>query len=305
MSRPVRLSRRSVLTGFGAVGAMSVAGCWSEPDPGADPPNGVPRPMTTKESTIFDLSFSVESRYRPFDLLAPAFVVAESDIVSGSPGAVGLERSTASPDAPFCCVQVELTDPSGKVLVGLATGDDEHLLAFYDPATRKAGIEVRRAGRTRTLRRKGVDLPASFGFAFVLCENQVTVLVDTGQGWQPVLTERDRVAQIVDMRVPSTLAAHSYAWGIRGEGTGTGLDVPRAGLFGMTGIRDQHLVQHSDGTPYLKDGKAFFTATCAGLGFFQQAHWGVFSLDLADPTRLEQVAQLFSLRDGLLLGDHA
>jgi hypothetical protein len=31
----------------------------------------------------------------------------------------------------------------------------------------------------------------------------------------------------------------------------------------------------------------------------------VFTLDLADPTRLEQVAQLYSHRDGLLLGDHA
>jgi hypothetical protein len=31
----------------------------------------------------------------------------------------------------------------------------------------------------------------------------------------------------------------------------------------------------------------------------------VFTLDLADPTRLEQVAQLYSHRDELLLGDHA
>ena len=305
MSRSVHLSRRSVLTAFGAFGATSVAGCWGQPDPSADPPDDVPRPTTSQEAAIFDLSFSIESRYRPFELLAPAFVVPESDTVSESTGAGELQRASASPQAPFCCVQAEIADPSGKVLVGLATSNDEHLLAFYDPATRRAGIEVRRAGRTRTVRRKLVDVPASFRLAFVLCENQVTVLADTGEGWQPLLTERDRVAQVVDMRVPATLAAHSYAWGIRGPGEPSGLDAVRAGLFGMTGIRDQHLVQHSDGSPYLREGKAFFTATCAGLGFFQQAHWGVFSLDLADPTRLEQVAQLYSHRDGLLLGDHA
>jgi hypothetical protein len=73
----------------------------------------------------------------------------------------------------------------------------------------------------------------------------------------------------------------------------------------MTGMRDQHLVQQADGTPYVRDGKAYFTATCAGLGFFQQAHWGVFTLDLERPERLEQTAQLYFRRDGLLLGDHA
>jgi hypothetical protein len=73
----------------------------------------------------------------------------------------------------------------------------------------------------------------------------------------------------------------------------------------MAGLRDPHLVQHADGTPYIVDGKVYLTGTCAGLGFFQQAHWSVFTLDLEDPTRLELVAQLFSHRDGLLVGDHA
>ncbi len=79
----------------------------------------------------------------------------------------------------------------------------------------------------------------------------------------------------------------------------------RAGLFGMTGLRDPHLVQHADGRPFVRDGKAYLTWTCAGSRLLPQAHWAVFTLDLADPTRLEQVAQLYSRRDGLLLGDHA
>jgi hypothetical protein len=73
----------------------------------------------------------------------------------------------------------------------------------------------------------------------------------------------------------------------------------------MTGLRDPHLVQHQDGRPWLQDGRAWMTWTCAGLGFFQQAHWGVFSLAVDDPTDLRQEAHLFTARDGLVLGDHA
>jgi hypothetical protein len=79
----------------------------------------------------------------------------------------------------------------------------------------------------------------------------------------------------------------------------------RAGAFGYAGLRDPHLVQHPDGTPLVRDGLAYLTFTCAGMGFFQQAHWGVFTLDLADPTDLRQVSQLYFSRDGLVLGDHA
>jgi hypothetical protein len=95
------------------------------------------------------------------------------------------------------------------------------------------------------------------------------------------------------------------------------------GLFGMAGLRDLHLVQNADGSPYTRDGRMFLTATCAGLGFFTQAHWGVFAFDSealashlrtareSDPAktpdvlRLEQTAHLYARRDGLLLGDHA
>ena len=82
----------------------------------------------------------------------------------------------------------------------------------------------------------------------------------------------------------------------------------------MAGLRDLHLVQHADGSPYTRDGRMFLTATCAGMGFFQQAHWAVFAFDPAelaaslgtsdepsatattshDVLRLEQTAHLFS-----------
>lgn len=323
--RHPRLSRRCLLAG---AAAAAVAGCTTE---GAGPDEGgrSPRPVTTddQESAIFDLSFDIETRYRPFDLVAPGFVLAEragthqlTDLVVGAHGPL---------PAPFAAVELTVRPgPRGTVRAGLATdgsggadgpvradgGDGGDLvLGCFDTARDEARIEVRVGGADHVVARGPLKLPggddADVDLAFAVCENQVTLLAGTDGKWLVVLTERDRVAELLDLRRPDTLRPYRLAWGAPGTDGGRGGDITctsvRAGLFGMTGIRDQHLVQHADGRPYVRDGKAYFTATCAGFGFFQQAHWGVFTLDLADPTRLEQVAQLYSHRDGLLLGDHA
>lgn len=294
----IAVGRRTLLTGTAGVVVATATGCWTT-ESSSSPP-APPSPSTRhREATIFDLSFTVASRYRPFALLADGDTTVKPD------GAGPLDLADASPVAPFCAVTAELDAPDRKVLLGLAMPGRDRVLATYDPAAGRVGIEVRTRGRTSTVRRRTVDLPSSFSLGFALCENQVTVLADTGDGWRPLLTERDKVRALADLRAPDTLADYRYAWGLRGADGGRGLEVVRYGLFGMTGLRDQHLVTHADGTPYVEDGKAYFSATCAGLGFFQQAHMGVFTLDLAHPDRLEQVAQLYVRRDGLLLGDHA
>jgi hypothetical protein len=258
---------------------------------------------TQQEEAIFDLSFAVETRYRPFDVVGPGFEAVREPAVGPM---TELAVADGSPRAPYAAVELEVADAGDAVvLAGLATAGGDHVLAVYDPRRGRAGIEVRRAGRTRLVRRRKVALPDAFRFAFVLCENRVTVLADTGDGWLPLLSARDRVAAAVDLRVAETLAEFRFAWGARTDGGPAELGAVRAGLFGMTGIRDPHLVQHSDGRPYQRDGLAYLTATCAGTGFFPQAHWGVFTLDLARPSRLRQVAKLFSKRDGMVLGDHA
>jgi hypothetical protein len=287
-----RMRRRAVL---GAGAGLLLGGCWGGTD---RPTRPGPLSQPVQEHTIFDLSFTVESRYRPFELIATE-QGSEPDAVLD-----GLQLTPTRPEAPFCAVEATVADPTGRLLLGLAREDGAHVLGFYDAEAGRVGIEVRAGGRTRVVRRKQVALTGSFRLAFALCENQVTVLADTGEGWRPLLTERDKVRALVDLRDPEALRAHRYAYGCD-HAPGSRLTDVRWGLFGMTGIRDQHLVQHSDGTPYVQDGKAYFTATCAGLGFFQQAHWAVFTLDLTRPERLEQVAQLFFRRDGLLLGDHA
>ncbi len=302
-----------------------------EPRPAARPPlppvrrPSAPAPPTPEDPTIFDLSFTEQTRYRPCQVVAPEFVAAKHP---ATPGVRSLTRDSTSPAAPFAAVELDVPaaatapdrDAGGTYAAGLATEDGDHVLVTFEQARRRVAIEVRTGGRTRQLRRRTVDagvVAGGFTLAFALCENQVTALVrgretraagdSASGGWRPVITERDKVAALLDLRRPETLARHSYAWGARPGPGGDPVDVDgvRAGLFGMVGVRDPHLVQDSEGRPHVVDGRVYLTMTCAGIGFFQQAHWGVFSLALDDPTDLRQVAQLFTHRDGMVLGDHA
>lgn len=239
---------------------------------------------------------------RLFEPLSPGFVAVDE-----RPGTVeGLAPSGYSPPAPFVTVEVSLGPGPGTTVAGLVADNGDHLLAFHDPATGEAGLEVRSGGISTELRRRRLrGRPERM--ALVLCQNKPTVLLDTGDGWYPAFLDRTRVRPRLDFRDPATLARFRATWGSR-DGAAE-IASARAGLFGMAGLRDLHLVQHADGSPYVEGGRMFLTATCAGLGFFEQAHWGVFAFDpevLAEGRiELEQTAHLFSHRDGLLLGDHA
>ncbi|WIV54434.1 hypothetical protein [Amycolatopsis nalaikhensis] len=243
-----------------------------------------------------DLEFSVVERFRPFDLIAPKFVQLDTRARAGALVETGLR-----PRAPFAAVTVEVTEGGGRVVAGLA-GGGVSVLGTYDAGTGQARIELTTAAGTAVVKTVTAELRGSFGFAVVVNENAVTVLADTGAGWRPLLTERDQVRARVDLRDPAVLGKLGYAYG---SGAGTRLGRVRAGYFGQAGVRDPHVVQYADGRPYIRHGKLYLTMTNAGLGFFQQAHWGVWTLDLADPTQLEQVAALFFERDGVVLGDHA
>jgi hypothetical protein len=247
---------------------------------------------------IFDLTFHRVDRFRPFELVAPGFVAASVNTLA--PGA-GLTLHARGPAAPFAAVEATLPAARGTIALGLATEDGDHVLVRWSAQTSRLTLEVRAGGRTRVLRRRKVRLRGGAALAFALCENRVTGLIDTGDGWQPVLTRRGSVSALVDLRREATLARFRYAWGT----TGVTASHVRAGLFGMAGVRDPHLVQHADGSPYERDGRQFLTWTCAGLGSFRQAHWTVWSFDPASPRDMRLESQLFSRRDGLVLGDHA
>jgi hypothetical protein len=216
-----------------------------------------------------------------------------------------VHRTSHGPPAPFAALELTVLGLDAGVNAGLYGPGGACVVAGYDPSRRRATIEIGGAGGRTVVSSRRMRLRTPFRFAFVLCENQVTVLADSGDGWAPLCTERNRVAALVDLRRQGVLGAHTFGWGPSRPGSRVRVSDVRAGSFGQTGLRDLHLVQHADGRPYVRDGRAYLTATCAGLGFFRQAHWGVFSVDLAAPDTLQQVAQLFFERDGLVLGDHA
>lgn len=246
-----------------------------------------------------DLRFRIRHKFRPFDLIAPRFV--QYDTVA-RPVRDTVVSTDVRPKAPYGAVQVEVRSGTG-VVAGLVGDDGTRVLGTYDAG--RATIEITVGGTTTVVREVAAQLPAPFRFAVVFNENAVTVLADTtgtGTAWVPLLTERNGVRALIDLRVPDVLGRLSYGYGGRGNVL---LGRVRAGYFGQAGVRDPHVVQYADGRPVIRNNKLYLTLTNAGLGFFQQAHWGVWTLDLADPTRLEQVAQLFFARDGVVLGDHA
>ncbi len=243
---------------------------------------------------FLDVRFEIRSRIRRFDLVAPGFAAVDEGPVDTS----DLTLAPTGPVAPYAAVVLRGVATDGPLAAGLASPSGDALLARWSSG--RLTLEVRRDGRTWVLaRRTHPERPENLAFA--LCENQATVLVAGTADWVPVLTKRRRVARRVDLRREDVLAHYRYAW----QGTASRVE---AGLFGMAGLRDPHLVQHADGRPYERDGRLFLTWTAAGLGFFQQAHWTVWSLDPRDPTAPEGMrleAHLFSRRDGLVLGDHA
>lgn len=243
-------------------------------------------------------SFAVVGRSRPFALVSPGF-----EQLVASPTPMESARHTGiSPPAPFAAIEVDVLDATAQLTAGLLTAEGDGVRVDLHGGRGRLRIVLVRDGRERAVARARVRGRAR-RMAFVLCENAVTAVVDVGAGWQAVATEREQVGRTLDLRDPATLAAHSYAWGPVGRAAAVG--AVRAGPFGMVGVRDPHLVQHADGTPYVRDGRHYLTMTCAGTGFFPQAHWGVFTLDPSAPGLLTQVAHLFWRRDGMLLGDHA
>jgi hypothetical protein len=283
------IDRRQLLKGFAIGGAGLLAGPL--------------RPQVAHAQsglTPFDLHFSTQEQYRPFDLIGPNFVQHEAPAQSVST----LVRTGVGPRAPFATVilDVAAAPEGGRLAAGLVQDEGNAVLVTYDPVAHRVAIEVRRGGATTEARAVSATLAVPFRFAFSVNENYVVALAGDASGWSPLA--RERITALTDLRDPGTLARVAYGYGVI-DGGSASLDGVRAGYFGQAGVRDPHVVTYADGAPYIRDGKVYLTLTQAGLGFFQAAHWGVWTLDLEDPSKLEQVANLFFRRDGVVLGDHA
>ena len=237
------------------------------------------------------LRFEEIARYRPWALLAPYTEQDVADPPAPAPGE--LAELGPGPRAPYCAVVADLADAGadGVLRLGLA-GGGVRVLSTWDAAAGTVAVEVHSPRGSLSLpARVGRAAPA--GVAVVVNANHVTALVregprdgrgDGGDDWRPVLTEADRVRELVDLRDPAVLGQLRY---VHGSSGGVRLARLRAGYSGQVGVRDPQVVRTADGGPLVRDGKVWLTLTNAGFGFFSRAHWGVWTLDLADPTRLE------------------
>jgi hypothetical protein len=300
-------------------------------------------PAARLAPSLLDLEFSIVEQFRPFDLLPEGFVQVHEQFreaslrrltrtglqsegapaqMSLSPGRLRLTssraeptllRTEAGPVAPYCTVIVTIgssetgADEAGTVTAGLVRDASNYVIASFerngDPAKAAVAIDVRVEGRTTRVASVNVDRAGVTRYAFTVNENYVTALVARGVDWVPVV--QHRITDLLDLRNPAVLRQYRYGFGAGGAGTTVTIEDVRAGYFGQAGIRDLHVISHSDGRPYIRNGKLYLTATQAGLSFFQAAHWGVWTLDLDEPYQVEPVAALFFERDGLVLGDHA
>jgi hypothetical protein len=287
-----------------------------------------------------DLTFTTTAQYRPFEIIAKGFVAVDDDFSSASgvfktfapapennPGTAGvaggvlsvsgkkwfsLFASGSGPVAPWAAVQLDVAAFStashlsqNTVYAGLVADAANYVMASYNRATQTVAVEVANGGQLSQLIQASATLAAPVTFAFVINENNVIALADSGQGFVPLV--RANVASVLDMRDPAVLSRYRYGFGAR-AGSGTiAFDRVQAGYWGKAGVRDPHVVTWADGTPFIANNKVYLTLTNAGLGFFQFAHWGVYTLDLSDnsPGGLQQVGQIFWERGGVVVGDHA
>jgi hypothetical protein len=307
---PGLLGRRALLAAVAAGAAGMAAACDDRSTPPRPTGEAAPTPPSPSPSpspgaagaahprhSLLETSFHETARFHPIEVVAPGFVLAAATRV-GAPE----QHHPADLPAPFLGVEVEVMPGAGAVTAGLAdAAGTTAVRARLDLDAGTVALELVVQGRSTTLATDRVRLPhGAFTLGLAVCENRATVLIrPRGDGWQALLSARDPIAARLDLRDPATLARLGFVWG------GRAARGARGGLFGMTGLRDPHLVQYADGTPYVVDGRVFLTWTCAGAGGFAQAHWGVFALDAQHPTAMEQVAQLYVRRDGRLLGDHA
>jgi hypothetical protein len=238
-------------------------------------------------------------------------------------------KSGTGQQAPYATVIIDVASlAEGTVYAGLYKDENNYVHAYYDKSTNTVGLEARVNGTLYELgstQPDPSDFGTSFRFAFVANENEVTALVgdrfmDIGD-FRPLIKRNatifnndtpdpaDDTPTGLDLRDVTVLATYKNGFGARSDtGSNILLDRVRAGYFGEAGVRDPHAVQYADGTPYIKNNKLYFTLTNAGLGFFEKAHWGVWTMDLSDYTNIEQVGNIFWYNDGdedTILGHHA
>ena len=296
-----------------------------------------PFDLLAKNFVQLDDSFSTNT-IGGYTILCPGPASEDDGVVTISNGKLRFSeqddyytvlKSGTGQQAPYATVIIDVASlTEGTVYAGLYKDENNYVHAYYDKSTNTVGLEARVDGTLYELgstQPDPSDFGTSFRFAFVANENEVTALVgdrfmDIGD-FRPLIKRNatiydndtpdpaDDTPTGLDLRDVTVLATYKNGFGARSDtGSNILLDRVRAGYFGEAGVRDPHAVQYADGSPYIKNNKLYFTLTNAGLGFFEKAHWAVWTMDLSDYTNIEQVGNIFwynAEEPNKILGHHA
>lgn len=269
----------------------------------------IPNPLTAGiiADPTTDLTFALRRKLRPIEVLPERLLVfsdgfendsdfysfsgAATQSISGGQYSITMSGAQSrrailpdAPEAPFVAVVMRVAaigNGSGYNVFhcGLWKDSNNSLEAAWDATNNEVRIE-RQLGGTTDFLGTLTSTPAPsvpFDFAFVLTCNFAQVWVDTGTGWRYV-TGAD--LSTIDMRDPSILSTYTPSFGASSGGSTSAWRIEqfRWGYYGQIGWRDFNVVTHKDGTPYLREGFMYFTATATAVA--GDGHLGIYRMNV-------------------------
>ncbi|MFB9619001.1 hypothetical protein [Brooklawnia cerclae] len=245
-------------------------------------PEQPPTPPLHQTPLFASLHLERRSATRPFDLLPDALVqVTARDVPAGE-----LTLTDVGPVAAHLSVRAEGLGPQARF--GLVGPDDAALLCGVEGA--RLVLRAGWAPGSAVL----ADSPLPSGTATLTLTGTTATVWD---GTRPTAQTQVPADLFGDLRRADVVSTLTYAWAEVASAA--------AGAFGHVGLRDPQLVTDAFGAAVLREGRVLVTFTCAGPGDVTCAHWGLFSIDPANPLDPSPEAAVFFARDGLIVGDHA
>lgn len=109
-----------------------------------------------------------------------------------------------------------------------------------------------------------------------------------------------------DMRSVDSCITHSFGiYTNLSAGSGVTLHKAESALTCGTGQADPQIIQNTDGTPLIRDGRLYLCFTTRGFERIFDSYQGLYSLDLASYELRLEGALFFGKEDGLMYGFHA
>lgn len=109
-----------------------------------------------------------------------------------------------------------------------------------------------------------------------------------------------------DMRAVESCVTHSFGvFASLQKGGSVTLHKAEAMLTCGTGQADSQIIQYSDGTPLIKDGRLYLCLTTRGFERIFDSYQGVYSIDLTSYELRLEGALFFGKGDGMMYGFHA